>query len=272
MQQIDRKYLGPIIGNPPTLEWVAVGMLEIDRAYQRSMESAKSRRIVLGMVKQWDWRRCQPLIVTRRGDGALMVLDGQHRLEGARQRGDVPHLPCFVCPAMAVEAEAEVFVKLNTERQRLTQGEVFAGMLAAGDPEALKVAAMLRETGWELARHSNTAHYKAGQLECAPMLARQVKQQGEAAVRNALTALREAFPEVPVRAASTLLRALIDLYASARIDDPDCLIDALGGVDDPADWLLEAQIYQRENPAFSRREALAEVLYAGAQSLALEAA
>lgn len=272
MKPIDRKLLGPVTGNPPTLEWIAIDVLEIDPAYQRTMESPKSRKIVLGMVKGWDWRQCHPLVVTRRSDGSLKVLDGQHRLEGARQRGDIPHLPCFVTPAMELNDEAAVFVRLNTERQRLSQTEIFAAMIAAGDEAALKIGAMMRETGWVFARHGNTVEFKPGWLACGPMLARQVKRVGEAPVRNALTALREAFPDRPVRHGSTILAALIDLYAANRAPDPDALIEALGSVEGTQDWMNEAAMFQQQNPAFSRREALIEVICALAAEFAREEA
>jgi len=272
MKPIDAKLKGPITGQPPSLEWLALDQLAIDPVYQRMMEGDKSRRIVSGMVKCWDWALCQPLVVTRRADNALFVLDGQHRLEGARQRGDIAHLPCVVLPARSIEAEAEAFVSLNTRRQRLTQTEIFAGMLAQGDPTAKAIDAMMRETGWRLARHGNTAHYKAGDLACAPMLARQVKLSGEAAVRNALVALREAFPDSPIRQAATILRALIDCYGAGRVGDPDALIEVLGFVDDPSDWLLEAELYKRNNPALSKREALAEALLDSANTFAQDEA
>lgn len=275
MKPIDRKWLGPVSGNPPTLEWLSLDQLQVDPVYQRAMDGAKSRAIVIGMVKRWNWALCQPLVVTRRECGGLWVIDGQHRLEGARQRGDIPHLPCVVLSARSIEAEADAFVQLNTVRQRLTQTEVFAGMLAQGDPEARRVDAILRETGWRLARHSNTMHYKPGELACAPMLARAIKAHGEPPVRNALAALFEAFSQVPVRQGSTLLRALILLFVEGRVPDPDALIEVLGQCDDPADWLLEAETVRRANLAFSKREALAHALEMAARDCvadALEAA
>jgi hypothetical protein len=254
---------GPITGNPPSLEWLAVDMLQIEPAYQRAVTGSKSRRIINGMVREWRWPWCQPLVVTRRSDGSLFVIDGQHRLEGAKARGDIAHLPCNVLPVTTTAAEAQAFVDLNTKRQRLSQVDLFAGMLAAGDSEALAVDAMVRETGWVLARHSNTAHYKAGELACAPMLARQVRQRGEAPVRNALTAMREAWPDTPVRTASQIAKALIAIFDSERacaLIDPDALIAALGAYEDPADWIEEGRGMRRANPTMTGAEALAEAI------------
>lgn len=268
-----KSQIGPITGNPPSLEWLSVAALMIEPAYQRATDGSKSQRIIAGMVKQWRWPLCQPLVVTRREDRSIYVIDGQHRLEGAKRRGDIPHLPCVVLAAMPQEREAEAFVELNTTRQALSQIDLFAAMLAAGDPTALRVEALMRETGWTLARHTNSAIYKPGELVCAPMLVRAAKQMGEAAVRNALTTLREAWPDTPVRTASRLLQALMTIFADERLlsrIDPDALIEALGAYENPADWIDDGRGMKRANPSLSTREALAEAMIEAAVELAGE--
>lgn len=255
--------IGPVVGDPPSLEWLAVGRLLIEPAYQRATDGDKSRRIIAGMVREWNWALCQPLVASRRHDGSIYVIDGQHRLEGAKKRGDIPHLPCTVLPALDHAGEAAAFVALNTKRQALSQTDVFAGMLAAGDADALALEKLLAETGWALARHTNTADYKPGQLACAPMLARALKAQGEAPVRNALTTLREAFPDRPVRTASRLLQALMLLFGDEtywKRVDPDALVTALADAADPADWISEGYEVRRRNPAISTREGIAEAM------------
>lgn len=264
---------GPIIGNPPSLEWLAVGQLQIDSTYQRTCDGAKSRMLIVRMIKRWDWKLCQPLVVTRRIDGSLFVIDGQHRLTGVRERGDIPHLPCVVIPATSPEEEAQAFVRLNTERQKLTQPEIFAGMLAASDPDALATIKIMDETGWTLCRHNNSVAFKAGELACAPMLARQVRAIGEAPVRNALTALREAYPDTPVTTPSRLVQALMMIFQDETRRsgfEADDLIEAIGGLEQPNDWHDEARGMNLANPSLSRREALAEAMIEAAREVARE--
>jgi len=262
---------GPVCGNPPSLEWLGVAQLQIDPTYQRACDGSKSRALIARMIKRWEWALCQPLVVTRRLDGSLFVIDGQHRWNGAKARGDIPHLPCVVIPAIELEEEAKTFVNLNTARQRLSQVEIFNGMLAASDADALALVALLEETGWTLARHANSTQFKPGELACAPMLVRQVRALGEAPVRNALTALREAYPDTPVTTPSRLLQALMFIFehdARRRGFDADDLIEALAEVDNPEDWLEEGVGMKRANPSLSRREALAEAMIEAARSVA----
>ena len=216
---------GPQTGTPPTLQQVAIDRLQIDAAYQRATDGPHSRRIIVGMVKEWKWNLCQPLAVSRRADGSLFVLDGQHRLTGARERGDIPYLPCVIVSDLDGKGEAKAFVDLNTRRQRLSQLDIFTGMLAAGDENAKATAALLEETGWRIVRSANTQGFKPGDLTCAPMLARQIKAKGTRVVRQALQNLRAAYPQTPVTSTANMLQALIRL-AERRVGDArvvDCL-------------------------------------------------
>jgi hypothetical protein len=242
------------IGSPPTLEWIAVERLAIDESYQRATDRPASRRLILRITNRWDWSLCQPLVISRRDDGSLFVIDGQHRLSGAIGRGDIPHLPCVVVTAAD---EAMTFIALNTHRQKLSQGDVFNAMLAAGDDAAKTTADLLDETGWKLTRNHSIS--VTGRLNCAPMIARTVRKSGECVVRNALTALREAYPDAPVPNAATLLKALFIIYRDKRAENPDLLIEMLGAVL-PTDWQLEAAGLRLKNPRLSRDEAIVECI------------
>lgn len=257
---------GPQVGVPPSLEQIPVHRLAVDPTYQRATDSPASRRIIVGMVKRWDWSLCQPLVVSRRSDGSLLILDGQHRHAGAIERGDIHFLPCVILSALGLEGEAKTFVELNTKRQRLTQAEVFHGMLAAGDPQAKAVADLITQTGWTVRKGSNTAAYKAGDLECAPMLVKVYAFKGEAPVQFALTALRAAYPDTPVRQSATLLKALVDVF-DTMLDDPlptAKLIDAIGAVQ-PDTWISRGIIHRESFPAMSHIAAIAATMVAAAR-------
>jgi hypothetical protein len=198
------------------------------------------------------------LVVARRLDGGLFILDGQHRWEGAKQRGDIAHLPCVILSACDHAAEAETFVALNTKRQKLGQTDLFNAMLAAGDETARQTATIIAETGWKIARGSNAASYGAGYLACAPMLANAARVHGAPVVRNALATLREAYPETPFNTAATMLKALIAIFRDGDLNggDPDLFIEMLSSAT-PDTWIEEGRDHRRRNPALSHIEALA---------------
>lgn len=254
------------VGAPPSLENIPVDRLQVDPDYQRVITGPKSRRLIVGMVREWDWKLCLPLLVSRRADGSLWVVDGQHRLMGARERGDIPFLPCVVQPALDPEIEARVFVGLNTRRQALSQADLFAGQLAMGDPDAKAVARILEETGWRNVRSSSTDSWRPGDLCCAPMLVKQLRINGPAPVRTALTILRAAYPDTVVTAPAYLLQALVVLVrAEGKVRgrfadrDPADLIRAMQGL--PAmHWLPRAVILRHDNPALTQIAAVASAI------------
>lgn len=248
-----------MIGSPPTLEWVAVDRLRVDEAYQRSTETVRSLRLIATMAKLWDWRLCQPLAVSRRQDGSLWVIDGQHRLRGAHERGDIPHLPCVISSFDSVKGEAASFVALNTERQKLSQRDLFAATLASGDVGAHQALALIERAGLQLARHSNTASWKPGWIICAPAVQKAVKQYGERVVGNALVALAEAYQGKVLHLAGSLLPALYLIYrddATRPGFDPDRFIQALAAVEQ-ADWMSEAAQLRAGDRNLSRLDSIA---------------
>lgn len=262
--------VGPQNGAPPSLEFVSVDRLEVDPAYQRATDGPHSQKIIVGMVKCWDWSLCQPLVVSRRPDGRMMILDGQHRHAGAKRRGDIAHLPCVVLAGIDVPGEAKTFVNLNTKRQRLSQADVFNGMLAAGDENAKETAEMIAAAGWRIVRSSSTDAWKPGDLHCAPMLADQRRIVGDVPVRSALQILRRAYPETTVTCTVRLLMPLISICrggidATARRR----LQFAVGSIE-PGAWMARGTERQLLDETLSRHAAVAAVMVEAAAAVDLQ--
>lgn len=257
---------GPKLGAPLSLENIAIDRLRVDPDYQRATTGDKSRRLIIGMVKEWDWSLCLPLLVSRRADGSLWIVDGQHRHAAARERGDIHYLPCAIQPLHDPAVEARVFVGVNSKRQTLSQADLFNGQLAMGDPDAKGVAALLNLTGWRVVRSSATDHFKPGDLNCAPMLVKELRANGAAPVRAALTILRQAYPDDVITAPATLIRALIVLLrdtpkARGRFAGRDLktIVTAMAAF--PAGrWLTRAEVMRHRNPALTRITAMVEAI------------
>lgn len=119
-------------GVRPSLEFRPLGDLHLDDSYQRSIDIGPSQKLVRKIAVNWDWGLCQPLIVAKRDDGSLWVVDGQHRLAAARLRPDIYDLPCVVVHSAAASDEAAMFVALNQQRRPLTALDLFRASLEAG--------------------------------------------------------------------------------------------------------------------------------------------
>ncbi|NOW44073.1 hypothetical protein FHW96_000200 [Novosphingobium sp. SG751A] len=259
---------GPVTGSPPSIEWVALDQLNIDHEYQRAADNGTSRRLIVAMIREWKWPLCQPLAVSRRDDRTLWVLDGQHRLNGARERGDIPHLPCFIVTGIAQGEEARTFVDLNTQRQKLSENDKFLGMLAAGDHYAQHLAQILRDTDWRITRDNNPERWGAGELQCAPALVKLLRQRGEHPIRFALATARAAYIDTSMRQTSTILRALIDLFPDTqRHNINSARVAQVLGATPATGWIARATL-ERDRLNVSREAALRmAILYECAPNL-----
>ena len=144
------------LGARPELAWIDVDLLTIDSTYQRTIESRKSQALIQKLAENWVWAHCAPLIVTPSGEGEYLVIDGQHRMHGARQRGGIPDLPCYVISEMDRQAQAKAFVALNNDRIYMNPYAIFHAERAAGKPEAEALYNLCQEYGVEIPKYPKT--------------------------------------------------------------------------------------------------------------------
>jgi hypothetical protein len=85
--------------------------------------------------------------ISRRGS-ALIVIDGQHRLEALKvnELGDVP-LPCAVYDGLTLEQEAELFRLLNATKA-LSAIDKFRISLVEKNPTSLAIDAIVERNGY----------------------------------------------------------------------------------------------------------------------------
>ena len=231
------------VGQPPTLEWIAVERIGVDPGYQRDATSNASTSLIRKIARAWDWRLCLPLSLSRRGDGTLWVVDGQHRLGGAKLRGDIPHLPCVVTSFTSYTDEGSAFVALNRERRALSSMDLFRAAIAAGEEQSVQMMDAITSAGLTLAFACSFSEWKPGMIACIYNIQLAWRQRGEDVVRNALVALAEAFEGKLLRQAGMLLDGLFEIYATAARDpdfDPDLFICVLGGAT-PEEWAQDAK-------------------------------
>jgi hypothetical protein len=211
-----RLKVNPPLGHPPTLEWRAVGELLIDDAYQRTVETGPSQTLIRKIAQFWDWGLCQPLTVSRRPDGTLLIVDGQHRASAAKLRGDIPHLPCVITSYANAGDEAAAFVALNQMRRPLSQLDLFKAAVAAEDKEALEIVDCLTRAGLSVAPHSNYTAWKPGMVQNVGGLRECLRTKGHAVLRDALMVLGRAYEGEILRYAGTIFPGIAHIVANER--------------------------------------------------------
>jgi hypothetical protein len=173
------------VGQKPALRWLRLDEMFVDLSYQRTLDAPQSQTLIRQIAMFWNWDYCQPLTVAKRPNGALMIVDGQHRHAAAKLRGDIEALPCVVATYANVGDEAATFVALNRIRRPLTALDLFKAALAADDPEAKAVLAAIEDAGLRLASSTNLLTLKAGAISNIGGLLRCHRNRGEPVLRTA---------------------------------------------------------------------------------------
>lgn len=249
-----RLKVNPPLGNMPALQYLLPSQLSVDPAYQRSVDNEASKTLIRKIAQFWNWDLCQPLVVSRREDGALYVIDGQHRLEAARLRGDITQLPAVVVSYADPADEAASFVQLNQQRRPLSKIDVFKAAVASGDREACEILAAIEQSGLSIAPHSNHTAWKPGMVSNIGGIERCWRSRGPVVTLAALRALGEGFAGQVLRYAGSLFPGIAAVCATEMDDGRDfpeelwpCLIDMIGGAEQ-TEWRADIAKRRIDDP------------------------
>lgn len=116
-----------------TLEVVHIEDLNVDYSYQRDLNSDLVNKI----KDSYDMAVAGTIIISRRVNGSLWVVDGAHRVAGATLAGEKEML-AQVIVGLDRQTEAELRLKGNVKRGDKS-AERFKAQVAAGWPESLAI-------------------------------------------------------------------------------------------------------------------------------------
>lgn len=209
-----RLKVNPPLGMIPALQYLLPAQLQIDESYQRSIDSGDSQALIRRIAVYWNWDLCQPLVVARREDGGLFVIDGQHRLAAARMRGDIAQLPAVVVQYASPADEAASFVHLNQQRRPLSKLDVFKAALTSGDAEAVAIAAALAEAGLTIAPHMSSVAWKPGMVGNVGGIEAAWRKHGGEVTGTALRVLAQAWAGQVLQYGGTLFPGIAAVCAA----------------------------------------------------------
>lgn len=209
----DRIKFNAPLGNLPALQYLLPAQLKVDESYQRSIETKESQGLIRKIAQYWNWDLCQPLVVARRDNGELFVIDGQHRLEAARLRGDIAQLPAVVVAYASAADEAASFVHLNQQRRPLTTLQVFHAAVASGDSEASAIVAAIEGAGLRLGKSSQLDSSPPMTINNVGGIQRAWRRQGAEAASEALKILAGAFAGQKLVYAGSIYPGIVALIA-----------------------------------------------------------
>jgi hypothetical protein len=209
----DRLKFNAQLGTPPVLQFVAPEQLHVDPTYQRTLDTDASKTLIRRIAQYWDWGLCLPLVIARRGDGQLYVIDGQHRLAAATLRGDIAHMPAVVLAYPTIADEAANFVHINQQRRPLSKLDLFKAAVASGDSEATQIVDAVAQAGLSIAPHGNFIAWKPGMISNVGGVEASWRQHGAEVTRIALRALGQGFSGQVLRYAGTIFPGIAAVAA-----------------------------------------------------------
>lgn len=175
------------LGRPPQLEWLAIADLVVDPEYQREITFV-GRRNVRRIATGFNWAMFAPVVVAPAGSSKFAIVDGQHRATAAKLCG-LERVPCMIVNADR-GGQAMAFSVINRNVTRVQSVHLYHAAVAAGVPEALRIADICKRAGITVVRNPTAlADLKPGQISFASALGKTVARFGDDVTILALRAV-----------------------------------------------------------------------------------
>lgn len=209
------------LGKPPELAWLPVDKLDVDHAYQRTLETARSKRLIAKIAAEFSWLKFGALMTIVDGEG-WKIIDGQHRLAAARSLG-ILHLPAIVHREAALSEQALAFVALNRDRIPVNAQTLHRAKLASGDDSAIRLQRICDEAGIRLLGYPLAApKTPAGTTSAVPALQALLRLQPGDIPERAIGAVAECWRHQPAA-----LRGELFLAAGRYLAQPGTTAEGL---------------------------------------------
>lgn len=177
----------------PIMEYVSPRSLYVDPAYQRSIGERGIKQI-RRIIENFDWSKFKlPTCCYAEnfaGETVLFVLDGQHTAIACASHPGIDSIPVQIVEAASVEAQAEAFIGLNTDRLGVTKLQLHQAAVVAGDPEAVTIEQVCERAGITVLRGTpGSGRYKSKETIAVAALAALISRRGAMRARIVLDVL-----------------------------------------------------------------------------------
>lgn len=211
---------------------------------------------VRSLSRQFDIEAIGDIHVSKRSDGTLAVVDGQHRILALRQLGyDDLGVWCHVYEDKTPEEECDLFLKLNN-RRNVTAADKFRIGVGAGLEDCVAINSLLRERG--LAVTGEAQRIGASPISCAATLRSywskaQRERTGPQALAGALDVALAAWGPEGDSLHQSIIGGLSELFLDNAWIDSKHLADKLAKAGSPGRLIGKAKArYEYERSSLSR--------------------
>lgn len=134
----------------PTLAWIEIDKLLVDESYQRSSQTLRGQKNIEQISNNFNWQFFGALTVAKTTNDSFSVIDGQHRMLAAKQRGDISELPCIIVGEIESKEQAVSFSAINSNRVSLNSIAKYHAGIAAGDFDCIAIRDLLKKADIEI--------------------------------------------------------------------------------------------------------------------------
>ena len=130
-------------GNAWRRDNVVASVIGVDPSYQRGYSIKWAEEI----ASNFDTYLAAGIKVSRRADGSLWVIDGQHRIRAWQMvKGEHTVIPVEVIEGLTVQQEADMFSQQNN-RRNINPIQTHRALVTAGNPVDLEIERILAKHG-----------------------------------------------------------------------------------------------------------------------------
>jgi len=226
------------------LDRVHVATLNVDYApphgagYARPLSQGRLARL----RRDWDPMACGPLVISRRTDSTLWVIDGNHRRVVAFEYG-MTTLPAQIFSGIDRFKEADLYTKLGTVLGQ-TPMTRFRAKMVAGDFAANEIHRIVEDCGFELDLIGGSK--RPGTIQAVARIEWIFARGSEAGLRWVLRLLDDCYDGARDSVVETMLEGTFGFWLRyAEKVDREILVDRLHGAGLQALDDRSAAIYKR---------------------------
>lgn len=229
----------------PGFEMASFEVLPVDKLFIDTYQRNVRQSLVKDIANNFNPGLIGYISVSQRENGLYAIVDGQHRYEGAIEKG-YTHLPCMVF-GLTKKQEASNFIDFNTKRASMTATQVFWSEVDAEDRTALKILSIVDTHGFFV-----TKQLKGGkaqnpyEVSAVGALKRIYKNHGETVLHEVLEIVSRIWVDDSRRSVATVLIALcryINNETSSNNYQRSVLVSALNKTNPPS-FLRKIAIYR----------------------------
>lgn len=234
----------------PQLKQVPVSALIVDPDLQRGQDPRRVAKI----ETEFDEGALGVITVSQRANGAMHVVDGQHRVAAARlARGDDFKMTARVFVGLSTEEEARLFRLLNNTAKP-SAVDLFRIRVLEGDPVAVEIDRILAKHGWRIMLQTADGFF------AATASAERVYRADPTAVEHAISAVTRAWGKDRAAVDGRVFEGIGMLFARyGDLIDQQELVDRLSRSGTPGQLIGKARGL-RELIGGTLTSALAEIV------------